>query len=245
MREARALLCTPLFWVLSGVFFLANAMVFVGLILGFSDQAFSRENDLSVDITVSVVQQLFWVLHFFLMIQVPLLTMRTFAEERRQGSLALLRTTPVGEWPIVLGKFLGNAGALLVYLGVTLVFPLATELISEVDWPVVFSCYSALVLSTIAYVALGNFFSSLSESQVVAAILSYVSLFSLILFGTLAEAFPSANLNLLANHLTILAHLEGFLEGNVALLDGVYFVVFAFMFLFLTARQLESLRWRT
>ncbi|MBI5153653.1 ABC transporter permease subunit [Candidatus Poribacteria bacterium] len=244
-REFRLLLGTPVFWVLAGVFFLAGSFVFIGLILGFSSDAFREENDLNADITVSVIHQLFYILHFFLLIQIPILTMRSLAEERRQRTLALLRTTTAGEWEIILGKFLANSAALLLYLTFTLVFPVITALISDPDWPVVAACYGALVLAIVAYVALGVFVSSLTDSQVIAAVLSYVALFSLIVLAGLADAFASPSLSLVSSHLTVLAHLEGFLEGNAGVADAAYFILFAFLFLFLGARQLESLRWRS
>lgn len=244
-REFRNLLTTPMFWVMTGVFFLAAAFVFVSLIVGFSDPELRRAQDLSGDVTVSVIHDLFYVLHFFLMIQVPLLTMRTLSEERRSHTLSLLQTTPVGEWSIVLGKFIANAAALSVYLAITLVFPLWTQYISEPYWPVIISCYVALFLAMAGYVALGVFFSSLTESQIVAGVMTYVVLFLLLIFTAILDIVPSHQMSLLAQHLTIQAHVDGFLRGNVALVDVSYFAVFAFVFLFFATRQLESLRWRS
>jgi len=244
LREIRALLTTPMFWVMSGVFFLASAFVFVSLIVGFSDPQIRETQDINADVTVAVIRDLFYILHFFLMVQVPLLTMRAFSEERRTRTLALLQTTPVGEWPIVIGKFLANAGALSVYLAVTLIFPLWTEYISNPYWPVIISCYAALFLAIAAYVAMGLFFSAMTESQVVAGVLTYVVLFLLLIFTAILEIVPSAQLSLLAQHLTIQAHIESFLKGHVALVDVAYFAVFTFVFLFFAARQIESLRWR-
>lgn len=244
-RDFRFLVGTPLFWVLTGVFFLAGALVYVSLVIGFSDPALRAENDIKADVTIAVIHDLFYVLHFFLLVQVPLLTMRALAEERRQNTLALLMTTPAGEWSVVLGKFLANAGAMLVYLAVTLAFPVATELLSEPDWPVIVSCYAALALAIGAYVALGIFFSCLTDSQVIAAVLTYVALFVLLVFAGVADAFNIEGAVRLAEHLTLMAHVKGFLDGNVALVDVAYFAAFCFLFLFLAVRQLESLRWRS
>lgn len=243
-RDLRALFTTSLFWVLSGVFFLASGLVFVVMMLGFADPGYAQENNVSSNVTVALVTQLFQVIHFFLLMQVPMLTMRAFAEERRHGTLALLRTTPAGEWSLVLGKFLANSTALLVYLALTLVFPAIVTWLSDPEWAVVATCYGALVLATLAYVALGVFFSSLTESQVVAAVLTYIVIFMLLIVSTLLGAFRSPELAQLAEHLTIVGHIEGFLAGSISAVDGAYFVLFAFLFLFLAVRQIESLRWR-
>ncbi len=244
-REFHQLVCTPLFWVLSGVFFLAAALVYIGLVIGFSNPAMRQENDISSDITLSVVRDLFWVIHYFLMVQAPMLTMRSIAEERRMGTLSLLQTTPAGEWSIALGKFVANTAALWLFIGCTLVFPILTEWISDPYWPVVLSCYAALLLSAAAYTALGIFFSSLTDSQVVAAVLGYVFLFGLIILSQLAESFSLANLILITKHLTVMSHIEGFLSGNVAVVDVAWFAIVAGLFLFLATRVLESARWRT
>ncbi len=243
-REFLQLLSTPMFWVLSGLFFFASSLVFLGLIIGFSNPNIRQEHDLSVDITISVISQLFWILHYFLMIQAPMLTMRSIAEEKRMRTMNLLQTTPVSEWSIVTGKFLANAGALLTYLAVTLVFPLITDWISDPDWAVIGACYAALALSVFAYVALGVFVSSLTDSQVIAAVVTYVILFALLIVSTLADSFGIGSLTMIAQHLTLMAHVDGFLEGNVEVLDIAYFTIFSFVFLYFAVRQLESTRWR-
>lgn len=244
-REWMALVATPLFWVLSGVFFLASAFVFVSLLVGFATQSFAAENDIRANVTVAVIRDLFFVLHFFLLVQTPLLTMRAFAEERRQGTLALLMTTPSAEWPLVMGKFLANGGVVLLYLAITMVFPLAVEWVSDPEWPVIASCYVGLALAGLAYSALGLFFSAITDSQVIAAVFSYVALLGLLIASSMVDLVQSFHLGQLIRHLTLLGHLTGFLEGNVALEDAVYFVLFAFAFLFGAARLLESSRWRS
>ncbi len=244
-REFQQLVCTPLFWVLCGVFFLAAALVYVGLVIGFSNPALREENDMSSDVTLSLIRDLFWVIHYFLMVQAPMLTMRSIAEEKRMGTLGLLQTTPAGEWSIAVGKFVANTAALWVFIGCTLAFPLLTEWISDPYWPVVVSCYTALLLSAAAYTALGIFFSSLTDSQVVAAVLSYIFLFGLVIISQLADSFSIANLIVLTKHLTVMAHIEGFLAGNVSIVDAAWFAIVTAVFLFLSVRVLESSRWRT
>ena len=244
-RELRQLLVTPLFWVLSGVFFLAASVAWVLLVAGFANKGFAATNDISSNITIAVVRDLFSILHFFLLVMAPLLTMRSLSEERARGTLALVMTTPCGEWPIVIGKFLANAGALVLFLCFTLVFPLLTEWISDPEWPIVASCTIALVLVVCAYTAIGLFFSSITESQVVAAVLTYVALFFLLMLSGVAQLAPNLEIMRMVEHATVISHLDGFLVGNIALVDGAYFVLVTALFLFLATRVLESARWRT
>lgn len=243
-RETHHFLVTPVFWVLGGVFFFISSIVFLGLIIGFSQPELREQNGQSSDITISVIQQLFWILHYFLLIQIPLLTMRSISEDRRQGTHRLLRTMPMGEWPLLLGKYTANCLVMSLYLALTLVFPLLVEWISEPYWPVIITCYAALFLSLFAYTAIGIFFSSLTDSQVVAAVLTYVFLFALIVFTSITDSLAIQPLMVLSKHLSSISHVESFLDGQISARDIMYYVVVSAAFLFFTARQLESMKWR-
>jgi len=244
-RDLGQLFGTPLLWVLAGVFFIATGMVYLSLLLGFVDDTIREAHDISINVTIGVIEPICWTIHFFLLVQVPLLTMRTIAEERRQGTMNLLRTMPVGDWPVIVGKWLANSLALIAYLAITLVFPIITSIISDPEWPVIIASYIALAMVIFAYSALGVFYSSLSESQVVAAVLTFVTLFAMLVFSQLADAFGSADLSLLANHLTFMSQLNGFFKGDIASENVVYFTLFTILFLFFGVRQMESLRWRS
>lgn len=244
-RELTLLAGTPLFWVLAGVFFIATSFVYLAQVIGFARVDFRDEANMTDTITVAVVEPLFWTVHFFLLVQIPLLTMRTLAEERRTGTLALLMTTPASEWSIVLGKWIANAAMLGVYLALTLVFAVLTDWISDPDWPVIVGCVLALVMAAAAYTAVGIAFSAGTESQVVSAVLTYTTLFSMLIVSALSEALGSPEMQALVRHLAFTDHMRGFFTGNVALHDGVYFAGVTFLGLFFAVRQLESLRWRS
>ena len=244
LREFQLLLLTPIFWVISGVFFFASSLVFTGLLIGFSNPEMRQQENISADVTISVVQQLFWVIHYFLMIQIPLLTMRSFAEERRARASQLMQTLPVSDWGQVLGKWLGSLAAFSLYLVLNLMFPAILHFLSEPSWLVIGGSFLALFLGCAAYLAIGLFFSSLTDSQVVAAVLSYVFLFGLMILASLAEAFSIGPLIEFSKHLTILPHIDPLLEGLLRVEDFTYFILLTGFFLFLTVRQLESQRWR-
>ncbi len=242
-RELAALLVAPLYYVLCGTFFVLSAYVFMSLLVTFSQESLRVEADMSANVTQSVVRQTFFVVHFFLLGQVPLLTMRVFAEDKASGTLDLLQTTPLSDWALLLGKFLGCLGGLLLYLLLTLAFPLATAVVSHPEWPVVATGFIALVLTTAAYTAVGLFFSSLTESQVIAAVFTYVALLAFVLVGALADISAGRAIADLARHLSITEHAEAFLKGDIAFFNVVYFPMVAVVFLFLTARVLEARRW--
>jgi ABC-2 type transport system permease protein len=239
-REFRALLASPLFYVLSGIFFLLTSLIYVGTLLDFAKGG----EDSTVNVTVSVVRPTFHMIHFFLLVQIPLLTMRVFAEDRSGGMLDLLQTTPVRDWALLLGKFTGTLGALSLYILMTALFPLITALLGQVEWPVVIGSLLALLASAAAYVAVGLLFSALTESQVVAAVLSYVTIFLLVFSQALVESTRILPLQEALRHFAVMEHVSAILNGNIALMNAVYFVSLTSVFLFLTARALEARRWR-
>ena len=239
-RELGALLTMPLFYVLCGIFFLLTSINYASFLVEFAQGS----KEMTVNVTDSVVRPTFYMVFYFLMIQVPLLTMRVFAEDQANGMLDLLQTTQLKNWPLLLGKFSATVAALGMYILVTLLFPAITAMLGDVEWPVVIGSIAALVLSVAAFSAIGIFFSSLTESQVVAAVFSYVTLFALLVAKVLTGTSNIAAIDDAAQHFALTEHLEGLLSGNIAPMNVTYFLMLTVCFLFLTARVLESRRWR-
>ncbi len=243
-RELNALLTTPLYFVLTGVFFLVTGYVFLTLLATFAQDAARDAAGMSSNVTYSVIRETFFTLHFFLLIQVPLLTMRSFSEDKVIGMMDLLQTTPLSDQALVMGKFLAHWLGFGFYIALGLIFPASVWMIGDVDWPVVFSCFAALMLAAGAYTAVGVFFSSLTESQVVAAVFSYVFLFFLVLAGAMADVFGVGPLQDASRHFTVNEHLNSFLRGQVNPMNIVYFFSVSAIFLFFTMRVMEGRRWK-
>ncbi|MBI1290676.1 ABC transporter permease subunit [bacterium] len=240
-REVASLLCMPLYYVLCGVFFMLAALVYLQQLVVFSQGG----QGTSVNATDSVVVPTFQMLHFFLLIQVPLLTMRVFAEDRSNGMLDLLQTMPARDWAVLGGKFLATFLGIAIYTTITPIFPVVTGMMTIVDWPVVIGSVIALLLSSAGYVSIGLLFSAASESQVAAAVLSYVTLFMLAFGQAFASASNVQALDDAARHFTVTEHINGLISGNIAPMNVAYFVVMAWVGLFVTARLLEARRWRS
>lgn len=168
--------------------------------------------------------QLFWIPVFFI---VPLLTMKSIAEERRQGTLETLMTTPVGPAAVVLSKFLGAYLFYLLLWALTLLFPvIAYHTMPEsqidprlLDLPSLVGGFSFVAVSGTLYIAIGIFASSLTRTQLVAGMLSFCILFALIIFGRLLLQYPVADmenlswLGLGSDYLQSFKHLEDFSRG--------------------------------
>ncbi|MEZ4235305.1 MAG: ABC transporter permease [Myxococcota bacterium] len=174
-----------------------------------------------------------------LMMVLPAVSMRSFAEEHRQNTLPLLMTSPVSSLEITLGKYLGLLAVQALLLLGTLTGPLMLYVWSSPDPGVVFGGYLALFLLGAGILAVGMAASSLTSSQLVAFGISIAVVFALLAVGWLSSE-PGDPMS----HLSILSHLTGALEGAVKLSDVVYLVGFAAIFVFATWQRMESFRWQ-
>lgn len=183
-------------------------------------------------------------LRFVLLLLVPVLTARTFAEEKKLGTLDLLWTYPVPESSIILGKFLAATVLLLVVLGLTLLYPLALQWYHPaVNWPPLAAGYTGLFLLGIVFISVGLFLSALTDSQAVAAM---GTLGVLVLFWSLTWNEQAVNEVLLTTLLqvSLFDRFYNFARGAIDTQEISFFLLFAVFFLVLTWQTLRSRRWR-
>lgn len=204
------------------------------------------------DLTASVTQRAVdpaiipRVLSFFLIFFAPVLTMRLFAEESREGTMELLLTAPVRDSDIVFGKFLSAWCFYSVLLGATLIYQVIMVLVyAAPDLGHTIGAYIGIWLYGGATLAVGMMFSSLTENQVVAAFLGIVTLAFLWLGDLIGEIVASIDLARLIRTLTLQGHFSSsFGVGLLRAEDIAYFAGIIVIMLFITIRIIESRRWR-
>jgi ABC-2 type transport system permease protein len=194
----------------------------------------------------AIFRNLFGNLGVILIFIVPFLTMRLVAEEKRQKTIELLYTTPVTPTQIVWGKYLASLAILVIALALTLTYPLLVQFnagdANGVEWRSVLLGYAGLFLMGGAYMAIGLFISSLTESQVVAALITFVVLLMTWIIGwTAGEA--EGWVRDFVTYLASVSHLDSFSKGTIDLKDIVYFVSIIVLGLFATNRAVEAHRW--
>jgi ABC-2 type transport system permease protein len=227
-KELRVYFVSPLAYVFLAVFlFLAGLFFYLGVTL-------TGEASLRVLLGNLAITQLFVL---------PMLTMRHFAEERRQGTLEMLLTAPISLGAIVIGKWLASLTLCLLMFAGTLVFPAVLAYYGDPDWGVMLTSYLGLVGVASGFCAAGLFASSLTDDQVAAGLVGIVMLLPFWLVGR-AEAILPDEWAEKVRAAAVLTHLESFNRGVLDTADAFYFVAFTFVFLFLTFRSLESRRWR-
>ena len=175
---------------------------------------------------------------------VPLIAMRLVAEEKRSGTIELLFTSPVSDFSIVLGKWLG---AMFLYLAVLAMSALNIALLfawGKPDWKPVLVAYLGLILQGGCILALGTLVSAFTSNQIVAGGAAFFLSLILYLLNWSTE-YDSGTLSKVVNYLSLIPHMENFSKGLLSLKDVVFYASFIFFALFLTLRQFESVRWRS
>jgi ABC-2 type transport system permease protein len=235
------------FLSLSGYVVLAAVLFLLGLSLVEVLAAFNGET-LNTPLTeVFYSTMFFWLI---LLLAAPIITMRLFAHERATGTFETLLTTPVSDTAVVVAKF---AAAGIFYVAMWLPLLLCLAIIgayapesAALEWRTVASTFLGITLIGLLYLGLGCLASALTRSQVMAAMLALLFGVALFMLGFLRssvgdEAQVWAGL---ANHISLLTHMEDFARGVVDSRWLVFYVSLTGLFLFLTVKVVESRRWR-
>jgi ABC-2 type transport system permease protein len=181
---------------------------------------------------------------FLLLIFAPPLTMRLLAEEQRMGTLELLLTSPVRDWEVVLGKFLASLAVLLLTVVLTFAYGLMMKIYGNADVGPMAAGYLGLLLSGGALLSIGILTSSMTQNQVVAAVLGVVIILVLWIITGANQFVRDPVLTQVLNQLGFFEHTQNFWRGVIDTNDIVYFVSLIALALFLATRILETRRWR-
>lgn len=227
---------SPLVYILSAIFCVLMGWLF------FNYLVYSKELT-DQTLTQSVLMPIFGNMNFIFLFLVPLLTMRTFSEERKLNTLELLLTSRLSHWQIIFGKILAVFTVATFMISLTLIFPIILAFSGYGHWPIVFSSYAGILLSILAYISVGCFASSLTENLVVAALLGFAILLGLMLFSITSNATSNVLLGELFQYFAIPYHFESFVRGGIKSFNIVYIFSFVGFFSYLTNLSLDSRRW--
>ena len=228
-KELRTWFVSPLAYVFLSVFlFLAGLFFYLGVTMTGEASLRVMMGNLSVT----------------LLFLLPMLTMKHFAEEQRQGTFELLMTAPVPLWSLLAGKWLASLCLCALLLLGTGIFPAILAYYGEPDWGVIWTSYLGLFLCCGAFVSAGLFSSSLTDEPVAAGLGGVLILLPFWLFGAVADMIETEWIRVSLERLAFQTHLKTFSKGVIDSADCAWFVLFSFAFLFATWRSIESRRWR-
>ncbi len=195
--------------------------------------------------TTDLRQTLFVPMFQVLLLMTPLMTMRLIAEERRSGTIELILTSPVRDWELVIGKFLGGMGFFAAGILGTLFYPLVLTMFATPDFGVLLSGYLGMILFAGAAVSIGLMASTLTSNQIIAAASTFALLmflgFGLIEFT--GDLF-GPEVGAATRYAALSTHFGDFGKGILGTSNVVYFLSVIAASLFIATRALESRRWR-
>jgi ABC-2 type transport system permease protein len=229
-RELVAYFTSPVAYVVTAAF-----LVIMGLLFGYVLTA-------PLQYRVASIAPVLESLPVILLLVAPALTMRLLAEEQRSGTIELLLTAPVRDWEVVVGKFLASLALFLVMVALTLYYPMILITFGNPDLGVLAASYIGVILIGAAFLSLGLLASSLTQNQVVAAMISFGLILSLWLIGFLSGVVTGSSADII-DYLSIVAHYGDFMKGVVSSKDVIYYLSIVGGALFLATRSLETRRW--
>lgn len=245
-RELYAYFVSPIAWVLLTIFaLLSGAFTYI---VSANFMRISMEGQMSgqsfpMNINEQVISPLFSNVAVIGLFLIPLITMRLFAEEKRQGTIELLITSPVHDLEIVLGKWLSAVIMYCALLVILLIDYSFLFIYGQPDWKPVLTGLLGVLLQGACLLALGTFISTTTKNQIVAGAVGFALALLLWILNWTTSFGNSPTIQALS-YLSILSHLDSFSRGVIDSKDVIYYVSMIFFGLFLTARSLESLRWR-
>ncbi len=227
-RELSSYFLSPVAYVIMAVFAAIYGVFFTGLFVtyGVANLQFSMTN-----------------LLFALIFIIPIMTMRTLAEERKSGAEELLMTAPVTTQAVVLGKYCALLIALLAMLGLLLIHWGIVLAFTAPDGGPIIASLIGLMLAGAAFIAIGMFTSSLSDNQVISGLLGFAILLIYWLIGWVGGSI-GGKIGDLISGLSMVSHYQGFNKGVIDSGSIVFYLSHAAVFLLLTVRQVEARRWR-
>jgi ABC-2 type transport system permease protein len=246
-KEIRTYFSSPIAYAVIAVFMLLIGFFYYSLIAWFNAQAMQMAQNpyyaQQVNINEMVFTPLFHNMSIILLLVLPLLTMRLFSEEKKAGTEELLFTSPLSVSQIILGKYLAALSVLATMLGLTGLLSSFAFAYGNPETAPLLNGYLGLFLMGAAFIAVGLFFSSLTENQIVSATLTFGAL---LLFWILSWAGSSAGgvWQGILNYLSFFQHFDDMTRGILDTKDVVYYLSFAFLGLFLTHSVIQSRRWR-
>ncbi|MGK7876224.1 MAG: ABC transporter permease [Xenococcaceae cyanobacterium] len=251
-KELQGYFASPLAYIVAAVFWLISGFFFVSILLGeegiIQQVAFREQMGLPtppIDVAYEFLRFFFGVMGSLVLFILPILSMGLYAEERKRGTLELLATSPITNWAVALGKLLGVVTFFTVMIVPLLIYEAIAFSAAEppVKLAVPLLAHAGLILLAAAILSLGMFISSLTDSTILAAILT----FALVLFLWMIDLIAD-NINGLAgkalNHLSLLEHYNNLVQGVLDTSSLVLFASYIILGLFLTAQSIEALRFQ-
>jgi ABC-2 type transport system permease protein len=243
-KELRSYFSSPIAYILIG-FFLLPFGVFFYLYLGaFVKQSLQMAQfGGAMNINQQVIRYVLQNASVIILFVMPMITMRTYSEEKRSGSIELLLTSPVTDVEIILGKFFGALGLYIAMLAVTLLYMAILFVYGNPEWRPLVAAYLGLLLMGASFVSIGLLISSTTNNQIVAGVVTFVVFLLFWIIGWFADT-AGPTIGPITSWLSITEHFDDFSKGIIDTKHVLYYLTLITFGLFLTAKSVDTERWR-
>jgi ABC-2 type transport system permease protein len=244
---------SPVAYIVIGVFLILCAIFFNLIFSAIVQRAFQQSMQsmqyggavMPMDVPSLVLRNFFSVMGSLLLFLTPMLTMGIYSEERKRGTMELLMTSPITDAEIVIGKFLAMLTLFLLMLLPTLIYLSYMYLHSDpaAPWRLLWGGYLGVFLLGGSLLAIGAFISSLTENQLISAVLTWGVFLILWVIDAAAQG-AGETFGAILGYLSVLRHYDDFTHGVIDTTALIFYGSLIVLGLFLTMRSIDAMRWR-
>jgi ABC-2 type transport system permease protein len=247
-KELKSYFSSPIAYIAIGLWALLYGYFFFAILNFFVRQSmqmsqFGMQGPQAMNINQQMIRPLLQNVTILILFLMPMVTMRTYSEEKRSGTIELLLTSPITDFQIVLGKFFGAMALYAAMLAVTLFHVAILFIYGNPEWKPIATTYLGLLLFGGCFISVGLLISSLTKNQIVAFTASF-GVFLLLWIIDWMGSFAGPTVNSVLTYLSVIGHLEDFTKGVLDTTHLIYYVSFISFGLFLTAKSVDMERWR-
>ena len=246
-KELNSYFVSPIAYILLLMFALIFGFFFwnaLGMFIYYGIESQMRGQAFPMNVNEQVIRPLLSNISVVGLFFIPMITMRLFAEEKRNGTIELLATSPVRDSEVILGKWLAAVSLYATMLLFTAINFSFLFRYGNPDWKPLLIGYLGLLLQAGALLAIGTFVSTLTRNQIIAGAVTFgVCLILWVLEWV--SGYETATWARVLAYMSVITHYESFAKGVLATKDAIFYLTLIFLGLFLTARSMESLRWRS
>ncbi len=245
-KELQSYFASPIAYIIIGLFSLLFGWFFYMYLMVFvqqSEQMMQFGGGAAANINQQMIRGVLLNSSVIILFVMPMITMRTYSEEKRSGTIELLLTSPVTDLQIILGKFFGALGLYVAMLFVTLLYMGILFVYGNPEWRPIVAGYLGLLLMGSCFISAGLLISSVTKNQIVAGIVTFAVFLMLWVINWIGESSGPTTREIVS-YLSITEHFDDFARGVIDTKHVIYYLSFIIFGLFLTAKSVDSERWR-
>jgi ABC-2 type transport system permease protein len=244
-KELRGYFASPIAYIVLGLFALVFGWFFYVPLAFFNRSSMQMQMGGNMNIAQMLIAPMFTNATVVMLFLLPASTMRTYSEEKRSGTIELLLTSPITDTQIILGKFIGAMGLYATMLALTLIHIAIVFLFTDPnpDWKPIATAYLGLLLMGGCFISVGLLISSLTKNQVVAAVATFVVFLMLWVINWIGT-FVGPTTQAILSQMSLTDHFDDFARGVIDTKHLVFYASFICLGLFLTAKSVDTERWR-